>query len=162
MDEAVLKKLPPHHKESERGVVGAMMLDRDAAIIAIGALTSDDFYLKECAYVFDAVKSVVDEGATVDPTTISNRLIEMNAPAEIASGEFLRNLCMWASTAAVIEQHIDIVKKKSSDVSAPIAMIAASRSSIMAPTTPLSDSLWCGGSFFRTASSILSTPQLLP
>ena len=113
MDEAVLKKLPPHHKESERGVVGAMMLDRDAAIIAIGALTADDFYLKECAYVFDAVKSVVDEGATVDPTTISNRLIEMNAPAEIASGEFLRNLVMWASTAAVIEQHIDIVKKKS-------------------------------------------------
>ena len=113
MDEAVLKKLPPHHKESERGVVGAMMLDRDAAIIAIGALTADDFYLKECAYVFDAVKSVVDEGAPVDPTTISNRLIEMNAPAEIASGEFLRNLVMWASTAAVIEQHIDIVKKKS-------------------------------------------------
>ncbi|MBO4890318.1 MAG: replicative DNA helicase [Lachnospiraceae bacterium] len=113
MDEAALKKLPPHHKESERGVVGGMMLDRDAAIIAMGALSSDDFYLKECAYVFDAVKSVVDEGATVDPTTVSNRLMEMNAPAEIASGEFLRNLCMWASTSAVIEQHIDIVKKKS-------------------------------------------------
>ena len=113
MDEAVLKKLPPHHKESERGVVGAMIMDRDAAVIASGALTSDDFYLKECAYVFDAVKSVVDEGASVDPTTVSNRLMEMNAPAEIASGEFLRNLCMWASTSAVIEQHIDIVKKKS-------------------------------------------------
>ena len=113
MDEALLKKMPPHHKESERGVVGAMMLDKDAAIIAMGALTSDDFYLKECAYVFDAVKSVVDEGAPVDPTIISNRLIEMNAPAEIASGEFLRNLCMWASTSAVIEQHIEIVKKKS-------------------------------------------------
>ncbi len=113
MDEAVLKKLPPHHKESERGVVGAMLLDKDAAIIAMGALTSEDFYLKECAYVFDAVKSVVDEGFDVDPTTVSNRLMEMNAPAEIASGEFLRNLAMWASTSAVIEQHIDIVKKKS-------------------------------------------------
>ena len=113
MEEAVIKKMPPHHKESERGVVGAMMLDRDAAIIAMGALTSDDFYLKECAYVFDAVKSVVDEGQQIDPTVISNRLMEMNAPAEIASGEFLRNLCMWASTSAVIEQHIEIVKKKS-------------------------------------------------
>ena len=36
MDEALLKKMPPHHKESERGVVGAMMLDKDAAIIAMG------------------------------------------------------------------------------------------------------------------------------
>lgn len=113
MEEALVKKMPPHHKESERGVVGAMMIDRDAAIIAMGALTSDDFYLKECAYVFDAVKSVVDEGAVVDPATISNRLMEMNAPAEIASGDFLRTLIMYASTAATIEQHIDIVKKKS-------------------------------------------------
>ena len=113
MDEAVIKKLPPHHKESERGVVGAMMIDRDAAIIAMDALSSDDFYLKECAYVFDAIKSVVDEGAEVDPTTVSNRLMEMNAPAEIASGEYLRNLCMWASTSAVIEQHIEIVRNKS-------------------------------------------------
>ncbi len=105
--------MPPHHKEAERGVVGAMMLGRDAAIIAMGALTADDFYLKECAYVFNAVKKVVDDGEEADPTTISNVLMEMNAPAEIASGDFLRNLCMWASTAAVIEQHIDIVKKKS-------------------------------------------------
>ncbi len=113
MEEAALKKLPPHHKESERAVVGAMLLDKDAAIVAIGALTSEDFYLKECAYVFDAVRAVVDSGELVDPTTVSNKLMEMNAPAETASGEFLRNLCMWASTAAVIEQHIEIVKKKS-------------------------------------------------
>ena len=113
MDEAALKKLPPHHKESERGVVGAMMMDKDAAIIAMGALNSDDFYLKECSYVFNAIREVVDEGGVIDPTTVSNRLMEMNAPAEIASGEFLRNLCMWASTSAVIEQHIEIVKKKS-------------------------------------------------
>lgn len=113
MEETLLKKLPPHHKESERGVVGAMMIDRDAAIIAMDALSADDFYLKENAYVFDAVKAVVEEGAAIDPTTVSNKLMEMNAPAEYASGEFLRNLCMWASTSAVIEDHIEIVKKKS-------------------------------------------------
>ncbi len=113
MEEAIIKKMPPHHKESERGVVGAMMMDRDAAIIAMGALTADDFYLKECAYVFNAVKSIVDEGEQIDATVVSNRLMEMNAPAEIASGEFLRNLCMYASTSAIIEQHIGIVKKKS-------------------------------------------------
>ena len=113
MEEAALKKLPPHHRESERGVVGGMMLDKDAAITAISNLTSEDFYLKEYAYVFDAIKQVLDEGGIVEPTTVSNRLMEMNAPAEIASGEFLRNLCMWASTSAIIEQHINIVKEKS-------------------------------------------------
>ena len=113
MDEALIKKMPPHHKESERGVVGAMMLDRDAAIIALDSLTADDFYIKDNADVFEAVRSVIEEGALVDPTTISNRLMEMNAPAEVASVEYLRNLGMYASTAAVIDQHIDIVRKKS-------------------------------------------------
>ena len=113
MEEAVVKKMPPHHRDSERGVVGAMMLDRDAAIIAMDSLVADDFYLKEFAYVFSAIKAIVEEGAIIDPTTVSNKLLEMNAPAEIASGEYLRNLGMWASTAAVIGQHIEIVKEKS-------------------------------------------------
>ncbi|MCR5474827.1 MAG: replicative DNA helicase [Lachnospiraceae bacterium] len=113
MEEAVLKKVPPHHKEAERGVVGAMMIDMDAAVKAMGALSADDFYLKECAYVFDAVKNVVDEGGTVDPTTVSNKLMEMNAPEEIASGDFLRNLIMYASTSTGIDDHIEIVQTKS-------------------------------------------------
>lgn len=113
MEEAVLKKVPPHHKEAERGVVGAMMIDMDAAVKAMGALNADDFYLKECAYVFDAVKNVVDEGGTVDPTTVSNKLMEMNAPEEIASGDFLRNLIMYASTSTGIDDHIEIVQTKS-------------------------------------------------
>ncbi len=113
MDETVLRKIPPHHREAERSVVGAMLLDRAAAIQAIDSLMPEDFYLKECAYVFNAVKAVVEENAIVDPTTVSNKLIEMNAPAEIASGDYLRNLVMWASTSAVIGQHIDIVKEKS-------------------------------------------------
>ena len=113
MDEVLVKKLPPHHKESERGVVGGMLLDRDAAIIAIDSLNPDDFFLKENAYVFEAVRSIVEAGANVDTTTVSNKLMEMDAPPEYASVEFLRNLVMYASTSAVIEQHIDIVKKKS-------------------------------------------------
>ncbi len=113
MDEVLVKKLPPHHKESERGVVGGMLLDRDADIIAIDSLNPDDFFLKENAYVFEAVRSIVEAGANVDTTTVSNKLMEMDAPPEYASVEFLRNLVMYASTSAVIEQHIDIVKKKS-------------------------------------------------
>lgn len=112
MEEAAIRKMPPHHKDAERGVAGAMMLDKDAAITAIGALCADDFYLKECAYVFDAVRELVDEGAVVDPTTVSNKLMEMNAPAEIASAGFLRDLCMYASTAAGIADHVRIVSEK--------------------------------------------------
>ena len=47
MEETLAKKLPPHHKDSEIGVVGAMMLNKDAAITAMGALTAEDFFLKE-------------------------------------------------------------------------------------------------------------------
>ncbi len=113
MEEGAIRKFPPHHRESERGVVGAMLLDRAAAIQAMDMLVVDDFYVKEFGYVFNAIKAVVEGNLIIDPTTISNKLMEMNAPAEIASGDYLRNLGMWASTSAVIGQHIEIVKEKS-------------------------------------------------
>ena len=49
----------------------------------------------------------------MDPTTVSDRLMEMNAPEEITSGDFLRNLIMYASTSEGIDDHIEIVQKKS-------------------------------------------------
>ena len=44
MEEALIKRIPPHSIEAEQSVIGAMLLDRDAILIASEILTSDDFY----------------------------------------------------------------------------------------------------------------------
>lgn len=43
MEEALIKRIPPHSLEAEQSVIGAMLLDRDAILVASEILTSDDF-----------------------------------------------------------------------------------------------------------------------
>ena len=41
MEEALIKRIPPHSIEAEQSVIGAMLLDRDAILIASDPLTCD-------------------------------------------------------------------------------------------------------------------------
>ena len=44
MDEALIKRVPPHSIEAEQSVVGAMLMDRDAITTASEIICGDDFY----------------------------------------------------------------------------------------------------------------------
>ena len=44
MEEALIKRILPHSIEAEQSVIGSMILDRDAILVASEILTSDDFY----------------------------------------------------------------------------------------------------------------------
>lgn len=39
VDEAVIKRVPPHNDEAERSVIGAMLMDKDAIMTAAEMLT---------------------------------------------------------------------------------------------------------------------------
>ena len=43
MEEALIKRILPHSIEAEQSVIGSMILDRDAILVASEILTSDDF-----------------------------------------------------------------------------------------------------------------------
>ena len=47
MEEALIKRILPHSIEAEQSVIGSMILDRDAILVASEILTSDDFYQKQ-------------------------------------------------------------------------------------------------------------------
>ncbi len=44
MEEAVLKRNMPSSKEAEQSVVGSMIMDREAVIMASEILAREDFY----------------------------------------------------------------------------------------------------------------------
>ena len=43
MDEALLKRVLPHSIEAEQSVIGSMIMDREAIVVAAGILHSEDF-----------------------------------------------------------------------------------------------------------------------
>ena len=63
MEEALIKRIPPHSIEAEQSVIGAMLLDRDAILIASEILTSDDFYQNQYGIIFDAMVELVMKGS---------------------------------------------------------------------------------------------------
>ena len=56
MDEALIKRVPPHSIEAEQSVVGAMLMDRDAITVAAEIICGDDFYQKAYGVIFDSVE----------------------------------------------------------------------------------------------------------
>lgn len=71
MEEALIKRILPHSIEAEQSVIGSMILDRDAILVASEILTSDDFYQKQYGIIFDAMVELCNEGQPVDLITLA-------------------------------------------------------------------------------------------
>ena len=113
MDEAYVKRIPPHNQDAEKSVIGAMLMSKEAAAAASEILTKKDFYESRYGLVFDAIRSLSEDGKTIDPITLQERLKEMKAPLELTEPEFLRTLLTATPTSALVRQHAQIVKDKS-------------------------------------------------
>ncbi|MBR1691532.1 MAG: replicative DNA helicase [Lachnospiraceae bacterium] len=112
VDEAVLKRTMPQSVEAEQSVVGSMLLDAEAIVIASEIITSEDFYNKQYGVLFDAMVELHDEGSSVDVVTLQNRLKEKDVPPEVSSLEFIRDLVAMVPTSANVRHYARIVADK--------------------------------------------------
>ena len=112
MDEALIKRVPPHSIEAEQSVVGAMLIDKDAITTASEIICGDDFYQTAYGVVFDSVVELFNEGKPVDLVTLQNRLKEKEVPEEISSLEFVRDLVAAVPTSANVKYYAEIVAEK--------------------------------------------------
>ena len=111
-EEALLKRVLPHSIEAEQSVIGCMMISRDAITVAADILEEDDFYSRQYALVYRAIVELNDAGKSVDVVTLQNKLKEKDAPPEVSSLEFVRDLMLAVPTAAHIKDYAEIVSEK--------------------------------------------------
>ncbi len=110
MEEALIKRIMPNSLEAEQSVLGAMIMDRDAILIAMEMLEPGDFYHQQYGLMFQAVVELYNSSLPVDIITLQNKLKEMDVPAEIASLEFVGELVSSVPTSANIRSYAKIVK----------------------------------------------------
>ena len=110
MEEALIKRIPPHSLEAEQSVIGAMLLDRDAILVASEILTSDDFYQNQYGIIFDAMVELCNEGKPVDLVTLQNRLREKDVPPEVSSLDFVRDIMTSVPTSVNVKTYATIVR----------------------------------------------------
>lgn len=112
MDEALIKRILPHSTEAEQSVIGSMLMDKEAIVVASEILHKDDFYGKQYGILFEAMAELYNTGKPVDLVTLQNHLKEKDVPAEISSMEFIRELITVVPTSANVKYYANIVSEK--------------------------------------------------
>ncbi|NLO08779.1 MAG: replicative DNA helicase [Clostridiales bacterium] len=112
MDEAFIKKILPHSLEAEQSVIGSMIMDKDAILVASEVINSNDFYEQQHGILFDTMLELFNEGKPVDLVTLQNRLKEKDVPPQISSLEFIRDLVASVPTSANVKYYAQIVRDK--------------------------------------------------
>lgn len=113
MEEALIKRVMPNSVEAEQSVIGSMLMDREAIIVAGESLLQEDFYHKQYGIMYQTMVEMNNENKPVDLVTFQERLREKDVPPEVYSLEFVRELLEAVPTSANIRQYASIVKQKS-------------------------------------------------
>jgi replicative DNA helicase len=111
--DAVGGRSVPWNNEAEQSVLGAMVLDQDAALRAVELIDDSVFYREAHRRIFRAIRRLLDQRMVIDPVTLRNELDRSGELADVGGGSYLADLSDMVPGAANLEYHIQIVKEKS-------------------------------------------------
>lgn len=102
-------RLPPQNPEAEQSVLGAMLLDREAAYRAVDLLEAEDFYHPAHQLIFRAIAEVLEQGQAADAVTVAERLRARQELERAGGASYLASLSHAVPTAAHVEHYARIV-----------------------------------------------------
>jgi len=112
MEEAFIKKLPPHDELAERSVIGSMIIDPDAITIASEVLQPEDFYQAKYSVVFQTIVELYNLGKPVDIITLQAKLKGKEVSPELYELDFISGLIDTVPTSANIRHYAQLVREK--------------------------------------------------
>jgi len=102
-------RIPPQNLEAEQGVLGSMLLDRDAIARVIEALRPEDFYRDAHRVIYAAMSDLFERGEPVDLITVTNRLAVQGKIEDVGGATYLASLPNVVPTAANVDFYASIV-----------------------------------------------------
>ncbi|MGH7675757.1 MAG: replicative DNA helicase, partial [Gemmatimonadales bacterium] len=102
----------PWSHEAEQAVLGAMLLDQDAALKASELLDDTMFYREGHRILFRAMLALAERGEVIDPVTLREELGRRGDLERAGGLEYLGALIDVVPTAANVEYHARIVRDK--------------------------------------------------
>lgn len=110
--DAPVGRTPPWNPEAEQAVLGAMLIDQDAALRALELLEHSMFYREGHRRVFRAMAALLERRVVIDHVTLRDELSRRGELDEAGGVEYLAELVDVAPTAANLEFHAGIVREK--------------------------------------------------
>ena len=103
---------PPHDREAEQGVLGAMLLSPNTVLDIVEILTPDDFYHPAHALIYKAIIDLFAESKDIDPVIVAGRLDRQNELDRVGGAPYLHTLISSVPTAANARYYAEIVDEK--------------------------------------------------
>ena len=105
-------RVPPQNIEAEEAVIGSMLIEQSAVIMALEMLSPDDFYKENHRIIFKAMAEIANRMEPVDLVTVSDALRAQGDLERIGGAAELARLANFVPTAANVEYYARIVSEK--------------------------------------------------
>src|ERR1041385_8648683 len=111
--DAILEKPLPSSPETEKAILGAIILDNTLIAQAIEMLKPTDFYVPSHRRIFTAMIALFERGSEINPLLIAEELRRDNSLDSSGGVLFLTNLTYGVPHITDIEQYAKVIRGKS-------------------------------------------------
>lgn len=98
-------RVPPHDRELERALLGAMMLEPATFYEVAGFVSSEIFYEDRHAVIFSLIKALADAGSPIDLYTVSQKARESKRLESTGGASYLAQLTQAIGSSAHAVHH---------------------------------------------------------
>lgn len=105
-------RLPPQSIEAEQAVLGGLMLAPDSWDRISDQLSDGDFYRRDHALIFRAIRELAEKNRPFDAVTLGEWFESQGLAEQVAGGAYLIELATNTPSAANITAYAEIVRDK--------------------------------------------------
>ncbi|MFB9620995.1 replicative DNA helicase [Brooklawnia cerclae] len=109
---AGVSRTPPQDFAAEQGVLGAMLMSKDAIADVIEVIKGADFYRPAHELIFNAIIDLYGRGEPADPVTVAAELERRGDLSRVGGHVYLADLLTSISIAANASYYAEIVRDK--------------------------------------------------
>ncbi len=104
-------RVAPHNIEAEESVLGAVLLDSEAANAVMDKLESADFYVPAHQAIYEAIVNLYNQNQPIDAVTVSDALRRAEELDRIGGINYLTRLLDSVPTASNVDYYAGIVEE---------------------------------------------------
>lgn len=109
---ASVDRIPPQSLESERALLGALLLKPDAIHDVSDLIRSDSFYAEKHRIIFQGMRDLAERGEPIDQLSLSQRLQDQGLIERAGGRSYLAELAGSAPTPGNFNHYADLVSRK--------------------------------------------------
>ncbi len=106
------ERIPPHNLEAEQGLLGGLLIDKEAMLKIADILHAEDFYRDAHRIIYESIIDLYERHDPLDMLALGNRLEEKGVLSRIGGRTYLVELSNAVPTSAHIVHYAEIIQKK--------------------------------------------------